>query len=385
MKADDVVTVRCEKIAHGGFVIARHEGIVIFVRLALPGELVKAKMLKSAPGKRAWIAEAIEILESNQHRVTPRCTYFKPAGCGGCDFQHVDIDYQLDLKKAVLIEQMNRLAEISTLPDITTHQLSPKDFEWRNKIRLTANKNGQLGFRRFRSSEVIPISRCEIAVSEINLELTNSKEQIFDSETEIISSNTETLVLPKNPDKKIISKVGDIEYVHYASGFWQSHIKAAEKLSELLLEKTQNNHSCLDLYAGVAVFGKLLLQNKKIKTLISVELDKKASECAVENLSYFSSAKVIQADVEKFILQSQQTFDLIVLDPPRSGLGQKASEKLAQMAKKQIIYIACDPASLARDCKVLTSMGWRLSQLDLVDAFPQSHHLETVAVFAPQD
>jgi tRNA/tmRNA/rRNA uracil-C5-methylase (TrmA/RlmC/RlmD family) len=385
LKADDLITVRCEKIAHGGFVVARHEGIVIFVRLALPGELVKIKILKSAPGKRAWIAEAIEILESNQHRVTPRCKYFKPAGCGGCDFQHVDIDYQLILKKEILIEQMNRLAGILTLPEITTHQLSPKDFEWRNKIRLTANKEGQLGFRKFRSNDVIPISRCEIALSEINLELTNSKDQFFDSEIEIISSENETLVLPKNPDKKITSKVGDIEYVHYASGFWQSHTKAAEKLCALLLEKTQINHSCLDLYAGVAVFGKLLLQNEKIKTLISVELDKKASECAVENLSDFSSAKAVQADADKFIFQSQQTFDLIVLDPPRSGLGQKSSEKLALMAKKQIIYIACDPASLARDTKVLTSMGWRLSQLDLVDAFPQSHHLETVAVFAPKD
>ncbi len=384
MKIDEVIEVRCDKIAHGGYVVARHEGVVIFVRQALPGELVKVRIVKSAPGKRAWIGETLTVLEKNEHRVTPPCEYFKAEGCGGCDFQHADIDYQLLLKKDILIEQLNRLANISALPEIITHQLDPKDFNYRSKIRLTTNEMGELGFRKFRSNQTIPITHCKVALPAINSFLAELKDEFINTEVELISTDTETIILEKGFDKKISTRIGNVDFIHFASGFWQSHIAAAEKLSEIILKAAIPNNSALDLFAGVGIFGRLLLENNKISKLTSVELDKNAAACATENLAKFANAKSVRMDVEKFIFSTNQKYDLVLLDPPRSGLGQKASARLAEIAQQQIIYIACDPASLARDTKVLVDTGWQLCALELVDAFPQTHHMETVAIFAPE-
>lgn len=384
MNINDEITIRCEKVAHGGFVVARHEGVVIFVRLALPGELVRARILKSAPGKKAWFAEAIEVIESSSHRVEPICKYFGPQGCGGCDFQHADIDYQLLLKEEILIEQMSRLAKLDTKDLIKSHQLNPKDYNWRSKIRLAPNSLGKLGYRKFRSHEIVAIDKCPIAVDEINSKLESDLDLVFKFEQELISTTDGVLDLTAREDHKVTSVIHDISFVHMASGFWQSHKQAATKLSELVIENIESHESALDLYAGVGIFGRLLLEQKKISYLTSVELDKVANSCAKENLANFSHAKAINSSVEKFLSTNKAEFDLVILDPPRKGIGERDAIKIAQIAKQKIIYVSCDPASLARDARVLTQSGWRLSHLDLVDAFPQTHHLETVAVFVPQ-
>ena len=384
MNINDEIEVRCEKIAHGGFVVARHEKVVIFVRLALPGELVRARIVKSAPGKKAWFAEAVEILESSPHRVKPACQFFGPQGCGGCDFQHVEIDYQLKLKEEILIEQMSRLANLDVKDLIESHQLDPKDYNWRSKVRLAPDSNGKLGYRKFRSHDIMAIDKCLIAVDEINSKLESDLDLVFKYEQELINTSEGVLDLTDREDHKITSIIHGVPFAHMASGFWQSHKQAAEKLSELVERNTESYESALDLYAGVAIFGRLLLERKKIKNLISVELDKVASSCAKDNLAKFSLAKALTISVEKYLSQSNQQFDLILLDPPRKGIGERDAKKIAQLAKSKIIYVSCEPASLARDSRVLTQSGWRLSHLDLVDAFPQTHHLETVAIFVPQ-
>jgi tRNA/tmRNA/rRNA uracil-C5-methylase (TrmA/RlmC/RlmD family) len=384
LNINEEITLRCEKVAHGGFVVGRHEGVVIFVRLALPNELVRARLLKAAPGKKAWFAEAIEILESSPHRVEPICKYFGPQGCGGCDFQHVDIDYQLLLKEEILTEQMIRLAKIDVKDLIKCYQLNPKDYGWRSKIRLSPNSVGKLGYRKFRSHEIIAIDKCPIAVDEINSKLESDLDLVFEFEQELISTSEGVLDLSARQDHKVTSVIHGVSFVHMASGFWQSHKQAAAKLSELVLENIESHESALDLYAGVGIFGRLLLEQKKTKHLTSVELDRVANSCARENLANFSQAKAINSSVEKFLSTNKKEFDLVLLDPPRKGIGERDAMKIAQLAKQKIVYVSCDPASLARDTRVLTQAGWRLSHLDLVDAFPQTHHLETVAVFVPQ-
>lgn len=385
MKIDDEVTVRTEAVAHGGFVVARSNGIVLFVRLALPDELVKVKIIKSAPGGRAWVGEAIEILEASPYRITPRCEYFKASGCGGCDFQHSTIDYQLEMKKFVLIEQMQRLAKLEVGELIQTHQLSPKDFNWRSKVRLAPNDAGFLGYRKFRSHEIINIENCPIAIEPINQKIEQLSREKFRKEQIFVLQNQLIKQVNEKSDTQVSTKLLGVEFTHMASGFWQSHLQAAEKLASLVLAKVEFQARALDLYAGVGVFGRLLIEQQKISKLDSVELDKAATKCAIRNFRGLANARAISDRAERFLLNTDQKYDLVILDPPRKGLGEAAAQRLAKVATSQIIYVACDPASLARDSRVLITAGWHLSQLDLVDAFPQTHHLETVAVFSPEE
>lgn len=382
MQINQEVTVRADKIAHGGFVVARWEEKVIFVRKALPGELVKVKIIKKAPGGRAWLAETVEILEANSNRVEPPCLYFKDDDCGGCDFQHAHVDYQLELKQSVLIEQMQRLANVPVADLIQTHQLDPKDYRWRTKLKLAPNNKGHLGYKKFRTHQIIPIQSCQIAVSEINTLLKNSKGQIFDKEQLLVANESNAQFISVNSSKKSNTKILGFDFVHMRAGFWQSHVAAAEKLSSLLLSKVDFQQSTLDLYSGVGIFGRLLLETNKTKELISVELDRAAAGCAEENLKRFSDAKVLCQKAENYLISTNNEFELVILDPPRKGLGIEATRQLAKVAKRQIIYLSCDPASLARDTNELCENGWFLSQLDLIDAFPQTHHLEALAVFS---
>lgn len=382
MKVNDEVTVRTESIAHGGFAVARNEGMVLFVRLALPNELVRARILKSAPGGRSWIAEAIAVIEANPHRITPACSYFKASGCGGCDFQHSTTEYQLEMKKFVLIEQMQRLAKLEVSHLIQTHQLAPKDYNWRSKIRLAPNEAGFLGYRKFRSHEIIQIENCSIAVEPVNQKIKLLSQEKFKKEQIFVLQDDAVLCIDEEHDSQMTTELLGIQFLHMTSGFWQSHLQAAEKLASLVLAKVEFQSQALDLFAGVGVFGRLLLEQKKISKLDSVEFDQVATKCAIQNFKNFPSARAIRDRAEKFLEKTNQKYDLVILDPPRKGLGVEATRRLAKVAKSQIIYLACDPASLARDTYVLTDLGWRLSQLDLVDAFPQTHHFETVAAFS---
>lgn len=382
MKINQEVIVKAEKIAHGGFVVARYEEKVLFVRKALPNELVKVRILKKAPGGRSWIAEAVEIIEPNQNRIEPECIYFRESDCGGCDFQHAQIDYQTELKLNVLVEQMQRLANLPVAHLVNARQLEPKDYHWRTKIRLAPNKDGKLGYRRYRSHEIVPITNCQIATPEINSLLNELKDQEFSDEQILIARDGQAQAVAAKSSKKVTTNILGFDFTHMDTGFWQSHVSAAEELSKLLLSKAITAQSTLDLYSGVGIFGRLLLENQKTQKLVSVELDAAASKCAKENLKEFPKASVIAQRAEVYLKETHEEFDLVILDPPRKGLGIVATGHLAKTAREQIIYLSCDPASLARDTKELTKAGWYLSQLELVDAFPQTHHLETLAVFS---
>lgn len=384
MEINQELIVQVGNVAHGGFTVARWEEKVIFVRRALPGETAKMKILKLAPGGKAWIAEVLEVITASKHRIEPKCEYFRFSGCGGCDFQHAEIDYQLKLKETVLVEQFERLAQFDIKNILKTHQLEPKDYFWRSKLRLSPNSEGRLGFRKFRSHEIIPINNCSIAKKEINELLLQASTNKFNSEQILVSDKNSAHIINKRDKRRIESEVLGSKFLHPLGSFWQSHAQMATKLGSLMLDKVDYEETVLDLFAGVGVFGKLLLENKKCESLISLELDKEAAACAKLNLEKYPKARSIMDRAERFLTQTKLRFDLVILDPPRKGLGIGATEKLAKIAKSKIIYVACDPASLARDSKVLFQAGWRLSQLDLIDAFPQTHHFETVAVFSSE-
>jgi len=381
----DVLTLNIEKVAHGGFCVARHEGIVIFVRHALPNEKVEAQLISLAPGKKSWFAQTLKVINASKFRRNSPCLYFKSDGCGGCDWMHTSASYQRQLKLEVLIELLERLGKITHAREICRmNDVDPEEKNWRTKIRVIANDKGELGFRKYRSSEIQVIDKCLIADEEINKSLNEVGKKISGSEIELIKNNEEVIVLGKDSKNiKINRTVNDDNYEASGSGFWQIHPKSLDVLSELIEKdiKKMSIESFLDLYSGVGVFSSVILKIFPNASGFVIESDKEAAESAKKNLSQFKKVKILKQKVENWIFTTREKFDLIVLDPPRSGAGVKVMQSICKKAKQKIIYIACDPASLARDTAVAKENGWVLEKVEVYDLFPMTHHFESVAVF----
>jgi len=383
----DLLTLTIEKVAHGGFCVARFEGVVIFVRHALPGEVVEAQLLALAPGKKSWFAQTINVLTSSPQRVKSKCEFFKADGCGGCDWQHTTAKYQQELKLEVLIEQLTRFGQIENAAEICTmHAVEPSQDYWRSRIRLVAAENGAWGFRKFRSHEIQEIDKCLIADEKINQVLSTLEPGIENDEVLIVNSKDETIVYPVEDRQRntpaAIQEVDGHDFSVTGDGFWQVHPAAALTLSNAIKNEIKDAtiNSFADLYAGVGVLAHAVLQIHPNAKATVVESDRNASNKAIDNLAAFKTVKVFSDRVDRWVSKVKFDFDLVVLDPPRSGAGQNVMRKICEITNQKIIYVACDPAALARDVLIAKNLGWKLTRVAGFDLFPMTHHLESVAV-----
>lgn len=387
MNAGDLLTLNIEKVAHGGLCVARHEGVVIFVRHALPGEIVEAKLTSLAPGKRSWFAQTVNVKKASENRITPKCEFFKADGCGGCDWQHADSSYQRKLKLEVLVEQLERFGQITNARQISSIKaVEPSQSNWRTRIRVVANDEGKWGFRKTRSHEVQVIDKCLIADNSINDVLKTLPAGNPDDEILIVKSKEETIVYPV--EKRAPSapnstqEVDGHDFAVAGDGFWQVHPGAASVLSRQIKESVKGLkvESFADLYAGVGVLAHSLLQEFPTANAIVVEADRSAAQNAKENLKSFKNVQVSSERVDKWVRGVKNKFDVVILDPPRSGAGQTVMQQICRQTLQKIIYIACDPAALARDVLIAKKNGWKLETVVAFDLFPQTHHIESVAV-----
>jgi tRNA/tmRNA/rRNA uracil-C5-methylase (TrmA/RlmC/RlmD family) len=387
VNAGDLLTLNIEKVAHGGLCVARHDGVVIFVRHALPGEIVEAKLISLAPGKRSWFAQTISVKKASEKRITPKCEFFKADGCGGCDWQHADSQYQRELKLEVLVEQLERFGQVSNARQISSiNAVEPSQSNWRTRIRVVANDEGKWGFRKTRSHEVQVVDKCLIADNSINDVLKTLPAGNPDDEILIVKSKEETIVYPV--EKRAPSapnstqEVDGHDFAVAGDGFWQVHPGAASVLSRQIKESVQGLkvESFADLYAGVGVLAHSLLQEFPTANAIVVEADRSAAQNAKENLKGFKNVQVSSERVDKWVRGVKSKFDVVILDPPRSGAGQTVMQQICRQTLQKIIYIACDPAALARDVLIAKKNGWKLETVAAFDLFPQTHHIESVAV-----
>lgn len=387
MNAGDLLTLNIEKVAHGGLCVARHDGVVIFVRHALPGEIVEAKLISLAPGKRSWFAQTMNVKSASEKRITPKCEFFKPDGCGGCDWQHADSQYQRELKLEVLVEQLERFGQVANARQISSiNAVEPSQSNWRTRIRVVANDEGKWGFRKTRSHEVQVVDKCLIANHSINDVLKTLPAGIPDDEILIVKSKEETIVYPV--EKRAPSapnstqEVDGHDFAVAGDGFWQVHPGAASVLSRQIKESVNGLkvESFADLYAGVGVLAHSLLQEFPVAHAIVVEADRSAARNAKENLKNFINVQVSSERVDKWVRGVKNKFDVVILDPPRSGAGLTVMQQICRQTLQKIIYIACDPAALARDVLIAKKNGWKLETVVAFDLFPQTHHIESVAV-----
>ncbi len=345
--------VEAGPVAHGGHVVARAEERVVFVRHALPGERVVVEVTEGAEGDRFWRADAVEVLSASADRVPAPCPYAGPGMCGGCDFQHVALPAQRDLKAAVVREQLRRLAGLDV--EVTVEEVPGDDagLHWRTRQRYVELAGGGRGMRKHRSHQVVPVEECLLEAAH-------------------------------GPSYTVRGRAFEVA----DGGFWQVHPGAPEALVGAVLDALapQPGESVLDLYAGVGLFSRFLQDAVgPAGRVAAVEGERRASALSERNCPGITARAGDVATVLAGGLPPEwDRADLVVLDPPRAGAKRAAVEQVVARGPRAVAYVACDPGALARDVAIFAEHGYVLESLRAFDLFPMTHHVECVALLTPQ-
>ena len=381
MKVGERVEVEITAIAHGGHCIARSEGRVIFVRHAIPGERALVEITEIT--KNFARGDCVEVFHSSPHRVEARCKYANPGGCGGCDFQHIDPSHQRELKAAVIREQFARLAKMEIAPIV--EEVEPI-WNWRTRMEFTVSPERKLSMHRTRSNDLIEIARCEIAGGEIDLAALNANRLPIGKKVDVaIDSNNEvvTTIEGRSDFRLVTQEVNGFKFQISPDSFWQSHRNAPEVLISAVRDFTEvkTGEHLLDLYSGVGLFASAFLGDIGPGGRITmVEEAASAVTDARRIFAEFPNVEILEGKVER-VLGKLARADRVILDPPRSGAGEKVIDLIAALAPDSLTYVACDPAALARDTAYLRQRGYDLASIRAFDLFPMTHHVECVARF----
>jgi len=388
----DSFEAEIEKVAHGGHFIVRHEGAVFFVRHAIPGE--RARVVVSATGSSFNRADVVEVLEPSPDRVQSPCKFSHPAGCGGCDFQHISMNRQRQLKSDVITEQFARIAKIDVY--IEVEEVSTP-LHWRTRSIATTDGLGQLGFYGNRSHCVIPVDDCLIMLKEMNMPELASRTWSADVRIEIATSNTNerniALAPVRGEGKARLTEGGQI--LHEKAGektldvsqgsFWQSNTHAPAILTSAVLDFAQlrSGDQVLDLYGGVGLFTSVIVEIIGTSGRVDlIEASKSATADAIRNFANNPNVKIISGDVAQHLPRITSA-DVVILDPPREGAGKAVISEILRLKPRTVVYVACDPAALARDTGYFLEKSYSLTALRGFDLFPMTHHIECVAQFSP--
>jgi tRNA/tmRNA/rRNA uracil-C5-methylase (TrmA/RlmC/RlmD family) len=400
-----------ERVAHGGVCVARaDDGRVVFVRHAVPGERVVAVVTEE---RTSYLrADVVEVLDASPHRVVPPCPFAGPGRCGGCDWQHVAVPHQRELKAAVVHEQLARLAHLD-LPVVVEEVPGAKDgLGWRTRVRFAVD-HGVIGLRKHRSHDIEPIDSCLIAHPEVEALGVETKRWPGAAEVDVAVSaatgdrHVDVIAAgrrhphvpwldaptgvsidgqPLGGRRTVRERAVGREWHISAGGFWQVHPGAAEALAAAVVDavRAQPGETVLDLYAGVGLFAAALAPAVGGGgDVVAVESEAAAVEDAARTLRDLPQVQLVRARVEKWLQGEVPPADVVVLDPPRSGAGRVVVERLARVTRRAVAYVACDPAALARDIATFAEHGWRLSSLRAFDLFPMTAHVECVALLEP--
>jgi len=438
----DLVELEVGAVAHGGHCVARLDGRVVFVRHALPGELVVARLTDAGAADRFWRADAVDVLRASADRVESRCPVAGPFdgrghGCGGCDWQHVSTSGQRALLGDVVREQLRRLGRVEW-PDLVVEPV-PGDADglgWRTRVRFAVDDGGRPGLRAHRSHEVVPVEHCPIAHPEVDAVGVGTRRWPGAASVEVVAggvgsaavavaSTAERLVVVepgesgraevpplaapasvarRGPDglQRVRGRAWVNEHVVVdgavrtfrvgGAGFWQVHPGAAQTLLDAVLDAASPapGERAVDLYCGVGLFSVgLALRVGVTGAVVAVEGDERAVKDARRSLHDLPNLRLVHARVERAVVGRApdgdvlDRADVVVLDPPRTGAGRDVVTAVLAARPRVVVYVACDPAALARDVATATERGYRLAALRAFALFPMTHHVECVATLVP--
>lgn len=388
--------ISIEKLVYGGDGLGRIDGQVILVPLVLPGESVQVTCERAKKGLLR--GSGPEVLQASPERITPRCEYF--GECGGCQYQHFDHALQLQEKRSILLETLSRMGGIQDFGEVKIVSADP--WNYRNRLQLHF-KDRQLGFHKSGSHELCGIDHCEISspmLNEVIRKLRDASKRpewpSFLNSLEVFTNEAQVQLNVMDSDRPVAARFfewcaeilpqfapGSIEYsaagyTFRISGgsFFQVNRFLVDRLVEEVIP-TEAGRSAVDLYSGVGLFTLPLA--RKFEDVRAVE----RSIAAIRDLEFNAKAHDLSIDSEKgsaedFLRRIQQRPDFILADPPRAGLGKEAVAELLRLQAPSVTIVSCDPTTLARDLKSLLSV-YQLQSLTLIDLFPQTYHLETIA------
>lgn len=360
-------------MAHGGRGVARHEGQVVFVDGAFPGEVVEAEVTGEAP--RHLFAVATKIVEPTVDRVVPPCPHFGP--CGGCQWQSAAYPAQLRWKQEVVADQLRfvgRLAEVDVRPTLAPGP----EYAYRNRMDFKL-VGGRPALHGFASHDLVPISVCLLLAPPLRAAFDSLPVRPeSDRVTLRVGLRTgETLRLFDNERGRLHEVVAGVRFRITSRAFFQTNTDGAEALVRLVTEALgpSSEDVIVDGYAGGGLFSATV--GAVCRQVVAVESD----PVALGDLNANTRAKVVAKRFERSRALLPRTWDLAVVDPPRAGLSRAGVETVIAGRPRSIAYVSCDPATFARDAALLRDAGFELSWVQPVDLFPQTYHIEIVGSF----
>ncbi len=448
------ITLNLTGIAHGGEALGHHDGKIVFVPYTIPGETVEVEIVEE---KARWArARLLRVVEPSPDRVVPPCPWFGPGLCGGCQWQHIGYERQLELKRAVVADQLRRLGGVSNPPVEDLIALADDegllDLGYRNQALLIADEDGALGYYRDAESrsvatdpterrppDVVTVDRCLLLhplVDELHLALIEGRltpaEPLEggDATDADAAGNEEPIRLRKaslragihtgqrlmlietvgarqppfaveelplrcafrERDGTVVPLIGEpwLEeeiagrtFRYAAASTFRVNTVGVEAMVDLALEMLapQGHETLLDGFCGIGVFALSLAHT--VGQVIAVEESWVACEDFAWNARDVDNIALFEGPVDEVLatFDAEERIHMAIIDPPSSGAGQNTAEQLVRLGIPKLLYVSCDPATLARDTRLLVEAGYSLQQVQPIDMFPQTYHVESLALF----
>ena len=398
-------------LTYGGEAMGRlSDGRAVFVPFGLPNERVRVRLTEEKKGFAR--GEILEISESSPERITPRCIHFSK--CGGCHYQSLSYENQLKAKAEILRDQLKRIGKIEN-PPVQPMIASPAEWNYRNHMQFHLTEDGRVGFVNARGRSVIPISECHLPQAgiqtfwpDLQFETTVGAERISvrvgqDEELMLIleSESPETPELEIEADISVVHiyddhgvviagqdhltvSVLEKDFHVSAASFFQVNTKMAGKMVQHLFAilPVSSDTTLLDVYCGAGLFSKFFAS--KCKQVIGVESSESACEDFAINLDEFENVELYEGEAEEILPALTGKFDsplYMIVDPPRAGIEKHALDAIINIKPQVIVYVSCDPSTLARDASRLIHAGYQLEEVTPFDLFPQTYHIESISLF----
>jgi tRNA/tmRNA/rRNA uracil-C5-methylase (TrmA/RlmC/RlmD family) len=391
------LTVTTGPPANGGSCVARHEGRVVFVRYALPGETVRVRVVGDHGSY--WHADVVEVIEPSADRIDPLCSIAGVDGAGCCDLAFAEPEAARRLKGAVVANQLARLGGYQWRDEADADAEPVGDTGvtgWRTRVRLDTSGDGRAGFHRFHSSQLVTELNCAQLPAGM---LDGLQDWVWppgaqlhvalddDGDRHVVQSGprtgrkTSTQVVEGSYEA--VQRVGERVWRVPVTAFWQAHRDAAQLYSGLVVGSAQLNPgmTAWDLYGGAGVFAAALAEAVGERGhVLTVDTSRGASRSARAALADLGWVSVVTDSVRRALATRRQRADVAVLDPPRSGAGREVIGMLADAEVPRVVHIGCEAASFARDVGLYRGHGYAVEDLRVFDSFPLTHHVECVAV-----
>jgi 23S rRNA (uracil1939-C5)-methyltransferase len=382
------------------------DGKAVFVPFVLPDELVQIRIAEDK--QRFAFADLISIEKESPLRIQPQCEHF--GECGGCHYQHIAYKDQIKFKKEILLEQFQRIGKTEPQQPISAIP-SPMEWAYRNAVQFHINQDGKLCFNN-RRNELFVVKECHLPMPAINqiwpqidfgsglsidriefrqsqdgeimIGIRGERNEVPEIETDIPASivhleKNDSLVLAG--DDRLDMWIGERHFRVHAASFFQTNFRAAEKMAVKVREIIVTNKckTIFDVFCGVGFFSAFLADTAE--KIVGVESSPTACDDYAFNLDAYDNATLYQGRAEQILPALDSHPDCVILDPPRAGLRKEVTQAVIQLKPRLLIYISCNPATLARDSRHLKNGGYQLKESVLVDMFPQTYHIESINTF----